>query len=369
MGHVAFSQKSTTKRSKKELIKPIGLYASAFIMLVAVVAVGYQAPSDDIRANVSSSQASETAEVSPIDIAIDEKIATDVAANLALQTNMPVAANVASLSISLEADKEVARVDSGAIAKPQIVQAAADTRTIVTYKAKAGDTVQQVAEKFELTPQTIKWANNMASDAIEDGRDIVIPPVDGVVYVTKQGDTAQSIAETYKASADRIVAFNDLEEGIKPEVRIIIPDGELPEDQRPGYQRPRPVTPPAPAAAPQPARNSSFNASSGNAYAFGNCTWYAYERRAQLGRPIGSFWGDATSWASSGAAAGFAVNGSPAPGAIMQNHGGLGHVAIVESVGPDGSVTFSDMNGVAGFNRVGTKTVSAAEAARFNYIH
>ena len=265
MGHVAFSQKSTTKRSKKELIKPIGLYASAFIMLVAVVAVGYQAPSDDIRANVSSSQASETAEVSPIDIAIDEKIATDVAANLALQTNMPVAANVASLSISLEADKEVARVDSGAIAKPQIVQAAADTRTIVTYKAKAGDTVQQVAEKFELTPQTIKWANNMASDAIEDGRDIVIPPVDGVVYVTKQGDTAQSIAETYKASADRIVAFNDLEEGIKPEVRIIIPDGELPEDQRPGYQRPRTVTPPAPAAAPQPARNSSFNASSGNA--------------------------------------------------------------------------------------------------------
>lgn len=374
MGHIAFSQKQrTTKRSKKELIKPIGLYASAFIMLVAVVAVGYQAPnSNDISANVAIPQSSVVAEPSAADVSVDEKIATDVAANLALQANMPVAANVVSLSISLEAEKEVARADSGAISKPQIVQPTADARTIVNYKAKAGDTVQQIAEKFEVTPQTIKWANNLTSDAVEDGRDLVVPPVDGVVYVTKEGDTAQSIAEKYKASADRIVVFNDLEEGIKPDTRIIVPDGELPEDQRPGYQQPAPTriaSSQNTQAAFSAPRNPSFNASAGNAYAFGNCTWYAYERRAQLGRPIGSFWGDATSWASSGAAAGFAVNNTPAPGAIMQNHGGFGHVAIVESVHPDGSITFTDMNGVAGFNRVGSKTVSASEAARFNYIH
>ncbi len=44
-----------------------------------------------------------------------------------------------------------------------------------------------------------------------------------------------------------------------------------------------------------------------------NCTWYVYERRLQLGRPISSFWGNANTWATSARAAGFVVNNTPAP--------------------------------------------------------
>lgn len=114
--------------------------------------------------------------------------------------------------------------------------------------------------------------------------------------------------------------------------------------------------------------------SAGNRYAWGNCTWYAYERRMQLGNPVGSFWGNASTWAYSASAAGYLVDGNPTPGAVMQNGGGAGHVAIIEAVNPGVSVTISEMNGYrfgGGYARVGHGDISWGEATSgmYRYIH
>ncbi len=58
----------------------------------------------------------------------------------------------------------------------------------------------------------------------------------------------------------------------------------------------------------------------------------------------------------------------------MQNGGGYGHVAIVESVNPGVSVTISEMNGFrwgGGFNRVGFGNIPWNEAVggRYQYIY
>lgn len=321
-------------------------------------------------ANVSTAGAASPEESS---VNLDEKTATDIAANFAIQTQMPVAANVANLSTSLEAKQEIAQTDDTVIAKPQIVQPTADSRTVKTYKAKTGDTVQSIAEAHNLSPQTIKWANDLQSDAVENGRDVIVPPVDGVLYTVKEGDTAQSIAERYQASPERIVSFNDLEvDGVQKDKQIIVPGGVRPAD-------------PAPAAPAQTGRTSNgqitgtfsstanlsnASASVGNRYASGYCTWYAYERRAQLGRPIGSFWGNASTWAINAQAAGFTVNKTPATGAIMQNGGGYagyGHVAIVETINGD-SFTVSEMNYV-GFNVVSSRTIPMSQAGNYSFIH
>lgn len=55
-----------------------------------------------------------------------------------------------------------------------------------------------MSSQFKVSDQTIKWANNLTSDALEDGRDLIIPPVDGVVYVAKDGDTAGSVRKNIK---------------------------------------------------------------------------------------------------------------------------------------------------------------------------
>lgn len=109
----------------------------------------------------------------------------------------------------------------------------------------------------------------------------------------------------------------------------------------------------------------------GDEYALGNCTYWVYARRAQVGEAIPNTWGNASAWALNAELAGYAVDHTPSPYAIMQTpyvDNGLGHVAFVESVQPDGSWTISEMN-VLGLYIVDHKTMPAAAAADYNFIH
>ncbi len=359
----------------------VAMYSGVFLLILSLVAVGYRPPE---RVTATASAVNTSTNTSAVTtVSVDDVVATNVAANIAQTANLPIAANVANLSQSLTAESVLTENESNIVTKPQIVQPSADSREVQVYTAKAGDTVSKIADRYGVSAQTIKWANNMTSDAVEAGKKVKILPVDGVIYKVSSGDTIDSIAQRYGANKAALIAFNDLEiTGLKNGSQIIIPNGSLPRTERPGYTAP----------AQQP--SSSFagvnygnysggsgtsnpylaGASAGNRYAFGNCTWYVYERRAQLGRPIGSFWGNAATWASYAQSAGFRVNGTPAPGAIMANGGGYGHVAVVESVDPGKSITISEMNGYrfgGGFNRVGTGQISWGEATSgyYQYIH
>jgi surface antigen len=110
----------------------------------------------------------------------------------------------------------------------------------------------------------------------------------------------------------------------------------------------------------------------GNRYAYGNCTWYAYNRRIALGLPVGSFWGNANTWDIAARAAGLLVDGTPSPGAIfVQKTGYFGHVGIVESVDwASGTMLVSDMNNYAhnGYGRYSFWTANIAGFASA-YIH
>lgn len=79
----------------------------------------------------------------------------------------------------------------------------------------------------------------------------------------------------------------------------------------------------------------------GNGYVPGQCTWYVYNRRYQLHRRIGAFWGNGGMWHYSAARAGWIVNHSPEVGAVIDLPG---HVALVEEIGTDNSVHISEMN-------------------------
>ncbi|WP_137665459.1 NlpC/P60 family protein [Enterococcus hulanensis] len=93
----------------------------------------------------------------------------------------------------------------------------------------------------------------------------------------------------------------------------------------------------------------------GNNYPFGQCTHGAYNRMAQIGKPIEWFSGDGGnggSWGSSAKARGYTViKGKPEVGWAASFYGGLagstppyGHIAVVEYVNPDGSILISETN-------------------------
>lgn len=345
-----------------------------------MVAIGYQPPQkiDNVANAVDTSSVAGSASSSSVATSqpsVDQLVATNVAAGIAESTDLPIATNVANLSVSLTAEHQIAQSDSNAINKPQIVQPTADSRAIQHYTAQAGDTAETIAAKFGISADTVKWANNLSTDAISAGKDLVILPTTGVMYTVQNGDTVASIASKYQADAERITSFNDLElTGAVPGKTIIIPGGVLPTNERPGYVAPR-------QAVSQGAYGGGYstvdaqiaNASAGNRYAFGNCTWYAYERRVQLGLPVGSFWGNAATWAMYARAAGYRVDHTPSVGAIAQwnayqgGAGYAGHVAIVESVNSDGSITISEMNYMYNFNRVTSRTIAPSSVS--NFIH
>jgi N-acetylmuramoyl-L-alanine amidase len=274
------------------------------------------------------------------------------------------------MSVSVAAESELTQSNEAIISKPQIVQVT-QNRSITSYTAVAGDTTDGLAAKYGVTKDTIKWANNLTTDAIAAGAVIKVLPISGVLYTVKAGDTLQSIATKYNSDQSRIVLYNDLDEaGITAGAQIILPGGSLPETERPGYVPPRVVTYGFSSGSSGSNAGNIYRASAGNRYSYGYCTWYVYERRAELGRPIGSFWGNASNWAYAASSAGYNVNRSPAVGAIIQNGGGLGHVAIVESIAENGDITLSEMNYGGGWNQIHRgRVISAGQASLYNYIH
>lgn len=91
----------------------------------------------------------------------------------------------------------------------------------------------------------------------------------------------------------------------------------------------------------------------GSGYAFGQCTWYAFQRRSEIGRPLAhSYFGDGGSWWITAQNLGMEVNHTPKAGAVASFPGGVagafhpwGHVAFVEKVNEDGSIEVSEMHG------------------------
>jgi len=356
----------------------IATYFGVFLLVVSMIVLAYHPPVNQKALADASSGASATQQAqaqSTENVSVDQLVATDLASSLAESTDMPISNNVANLSQTLSVESVLAQTDSNVISKPQIIQPTADGRTVQYYVAVAGDTVPAVAAKYGISAQTVEWANNLTSEALTPGQKLAILPTDGILYTVKTGDTIDSIVSKYGTDRTSIVAFNDLELTGNPAVgvQLILPGAVLPNNERPGYVAP---TTGGGGGSYSGGYGNAYlaKASVGNRYAWGNCTWYAYERRLQLGMPVGSFWGNASTWAAYARTAGYLVDGNPTPGAVMQNGGGYGHVAIVESVNPGVSVTISEMNGYrfgGGFARVGHGDIPWSEAVSgyYNYIH
>lgn len=99
---------------------------------------------------------------------------------------------------------------------------------LMIYQVQPGDTISEIAAKFDISIDAILWANSgLRSYLIKPGQEIVILPVEGVLYETKEGETLDFIAGLYGANVEEIKKFNpQLQEALGvPGSRIIIPHG------------------------------------------------------------------------------------------------------------------------------------------------
>lgn len=104
---------------------------------------------------------------------------------------------------------------------------------VIEYKVKEGDTVSTIAEKFGVSGDTIRWANNLKgkNPVLKVGQKLKIPPVTGVVHTVRKGETVYSIAKKYQTEPQGIVdfPFNEFEDletfALLAGQDLFVPDG------------------------------------------------------------------------------------------------------------------------------------------------
>ena len=105
---------------------------------------------------------------------------------------------------------------------------------VIDYTVQPGDTLSTVADKFGISVDTIKWANDLSSDTLTVGDTLKILPVTGVSYKVQSGDTIYSIAKKFSTNPQQIADW-PYNEFANPETfslvvgqMLIVPDGIQP---------------------------------------------------------------------------------------------------------------------------------------------
>ncbi len=115
---------------------------------------------------------------------------------------------------------------------------------IIYYTVKAGDVLGKIAEQFNITSNTLLWANNLTwSSTIKPGDKLTILPSSGINYEVQKGDTLAAIAKKYQADGSKIISANQLANAgaIRSGDLLFIPDGIKPTKVQSSYQPPKSI--------------------------------------------------------------------------------------------------------------------------------
>lgn len=255
------------------------------------------------------------------------------------------------------------------------------------YTTEPGDTLASIAAANNISVNSIVWSNpNLTGTTIKPGWDLIIPPVSGVAVTADANTTLPDLAAKYNpqryntnktirdqtaaALLDTIINYNGLDsaEDINPGDFLIIPGGVLATAPTPPAPKAKPKT-----VAPDNSLNTVTSISSGyddvnHLFPKGYCTYYVATRMKI------TFGGNAKNWLANAKASGYVTGQEPAPrsAVVMTGPKGAirryGHVAYVESVNDNNTITISEMN-FDHFNRIDTRTLSVNDSSIRGYIY
>jgi murein DD-endopeptidase MepM/ murein hydrolase activator NlpD len=144
--------------------------------------------------------------------------------------------------------------EDGYISKPNIPteNIAINRKNIsetITYTVQNGDTLSGIADRFQITVQTLLENNTIQNrNVLKTGQQLVILPVDGLLIEVQKGDSVNRLADQYKIQKQDILTQNQFSEGIVLAVgqKLILP----------GARKPEPIIIPAEVAVVQTNKNT-----------------------------------------------------------------------------------------------------------------
>ncbi|MFH1508742.1 MAG: LysM peptidoglycan-binding domain-containing protein [bacterium] len=225
---------------------------------------------------------------------------------------------------------------------------------MINYIVRPGDTLSSIASAYNVSPETIFTQNRnklASSDRISIGDELEVPNYEGLAHTVKSGESVASIASKYGVSEDSIISFNDLNSASDISAGDVL------------HIKNAKNIPSASTSIKKTTATQITRSAGSNSFPYGYCTYYVASKRNVV-------WsGNAKSWLTNAARAGYAIGKTPETGSIVVTYeSGWGHVAYVESVNGDGSFTVSEMNYV-GWGVVNTRTMSAGSGMVAGFIY
>ena len=84
-------------------------------------------------------------------------------------------------------------------------------KNIELYIVKAGDTLYNIAKKYQILWQDLMKVNQMNSTMLSIGQQLIVPGNANVIqYYVEKGDTLNSIASKFQTTVNDIKALNNL---------------------------------------------------------------------------------------------------------------------------------------------------------------
>src|SRR5207248_6050360 len=105
------------------------------------------------------------------------------------------------------------------------------------YTVASGDTIESIARKFKLMPETVMGSNGIfdTEEDLAPGRVLLVPPIDAMYYVATKGDTLENIANKFQVEPEVISGYqgNGLGPGgaVREGQPLLVPGGMMPERQ------------------------------------------------------------------------------------------------------------------------------------------
>ena len=249
--------------------------------------------------------------------------------------------------------------------------AATQANAATTHTVKPGESVWAISNKYGISIAKLKSLNNLTSNLIFPNQVLKVSGSSnstsnssrqstnsggGSYYTVQAGDSLSLIASKYGTTYQNIMRLNGLNnffiypgQKLKVTGNASTNSGSTTTTNR-GYNTP------------------VFNHQ--NLYTWGQCTYHVFNRRAEIGKGISTYWWNANNWDNAAAADGYTIDNRPTVGSIAQTDVGYyGHVMFVERVNNDGSILVSEMNYSAAPGILTYRTVPAYQVNNYRYIH
>ena len=91
---------------------------------------------------------------------------------------------------------------------------------VIYYTVQENDDIKSIASLFNVSEDSIRWANNLESDDLYKGVEIIVPTVSGVVHTLQIDESIEFLANIYNVSIESIYNANRV---VYDGAKIVIP--------------------------------------------------------------------------------------------------------------------------------------------------